>query len=138
MKIEIINRPRCSGKTTLLKLKLLERYSQNSYVYICGHDKRRTMELQAYAKEQVSHTIVLYSLNQIGALLSEQQNRKWLLVLIDEPFKMPRENQIELLSDLKELEIIGLTIDVFGIGTYEKEKEELFSDYIGKEILDDK
>lgn len=114
MKINLLDEPRCSGKTTRLKLYAHENAQRFDDICIMGHSHSSTHGLVAYARTYIGalkHQRVYNSVDAMRGL-----TRSKILILIDEPFLMDDEQQARILAMLEILELEN-TIEVYGIGT---------------------
>ena len=114
MKTNLLDQPRCSGKTTRLKLYAHENAQRFDDICIIGHNHSSTHGLVAYARTHISalkHKRVYNSVDTMRGL-----TRSKILIIIDEPFLMEDEQQSGILTMLGRLELRN-TIEVYGIGT---------------------
>lgn len=123
MNIEFKNRPRCTGKTTELKLYLHEHCREYDKIVIVGHNYTGASSFFRYAKYYCSYVI---SSSTCDNLRGTRQAK--ILVLIDEPFLISKERQSDILHNLGILKHKGCDITVFGIGT--KESQSPFDKFV--------
>lgn len=119
----IINRPRRTGKTTELKLKIIDALTANQSILIILPAGYMVAEMSKWVTETISgtHNIEITSQYRIVHTFVVDVD----LILIDECFMIEDDNQDFIIKKYKDSEI-------FGIGTcFEKVRElKLFSDYI--------
>jgi len=127
MKTEMINRPRASGKSVLLRLKFHELIAEKCYdvVIVKGHCKGESLRLKRYCQKY--HENVQLSIEKESLVCMQE-----ILVLIDEPFILDKNEQNHLITQLNELEKnIPCDIHIIGIGTLVEEKNDVtFKDFI--------
>lgn len=114
MKTNLLDQPRCSGKTTRLKLYAHENAQRFDDICIMGHSHSSTDGLVAYARTYISALKHQRVHNSIDTMRAIRQSK--ILVLIDEPFLMEDEQQSRIIDMLEILELRN-TIEVYGIGT---------------------
>ena len=116
--IEMISRPRASGKTRDLKLYFHENYDKYEYIVIVAHHAKQTDVFYRYVRP--------YDRKDKVRLCSRGLPRKSkVLVLIDEPFIMDIDRQNNIVTGLK---MCDLDYDIYGIGT--EPTREGFGKYI--------
>lgn len=126
----IKTQPRCSGKSSSLKLKALEEMHQDNYELICiiGHNKHvDEMNLRWLMSIGCQFDNIIIGFKLLIDRL-KYCNFKKILILIDEPFLIEESAQKDILNFISK-QADEIKIDVFGRGTIEQELI-LFKDYI--------
>lgn len=123
--ITMINRPRCTGKTSQLKLMLHEHANTDCLISLLSYDLRSTEELRYYAR-QFNYRNARYDIYKLRGIKDKD-----ILILIDEPFIIPKATQAEILNFLNHLAERN-NVTVFGIGTLADSTLLSFEQYIQK------
>lgn len=121
MEITMINRPRQTGKTTELKLMFHESMNEYQHILVLGHSASSNKALERYCR---NFDDTKHSLNEIKHL-----NGANILVLIDEPFLIEKNNQQRIFDKLDELNGYN-DITVWGIGTIPEYKAPIFEQFV--------
>lgn len=122
MKIEMIDRPRQTGKTSFLKLKVHESAIDYDLVVVLCSNYRQTHELEQYFKKY-NFKNVLFDVDIPLGFTGQK-----ILILLDEPFSIDLEKQAKLIESFM-IYSMSNTIKVWGIGTRKKSAPK-FEDYI--------
>jgi len=126
MKITMIERPRQSGKSTLLKLKVHESIKEYDVIVVLGHSVNSTAQFREYFRKYYNN--IRFSLKSF-----EYANDARCLVLIDEPFLLPSNIQEEMYQILKKANQFN-DITLWGIGSAKADNKPIFEQFINKEI----
>jgi len=125
MKITMIERPRASGKTSLLKLKVHESIHEYDVVVVLGNSSRSTRNLRDYF-ESFNYNIK-FSLKAI-----EHMDCKRCLIVIDEPFLIAPNVQEEMFQIFNKVSRSN-DVELWGIGTVMAKEKPVFEQFIENE-----
>lgn len=109
--IELIEKPRGSGKSASLKLKIIEEHNtEGVYPVILGKEFL-SKEMRRYFDTYHSHIDILYRLDEIKEPIDRP-----IVVYIDECFLLSEE-QLENIKDKVKALSFTYNIRIYGVGT---------------------
>ena len=131
MKINVIEKPRRSGKTTQIKLSVLEELCNSKcyprkIVYISLNEQSEKQFMKWIREIFFNTENIVIGLENLRNSLRCTSNQDYM-IYIDEPFLIDERKQMEILDLIEQISKRN-TVEVFATGTIEVKR--LFKDYL--------